>query len=323
MADAARAAAKSRSSAPARANASPSASPRSAARQRNVSGQLAFLLPATGGGGDPFTDLLSAPLDTSMTFGAYLVGPSNKAAFNAARRLSMQPSAPNAPLFVFGVGGNGKSHLLQALAQRRRRLFKDETTLYASIETFAAFYFAARRSGDDPEFIERLLKVDTLVLDDVQSLARNPELEKPLRAPLEAFQAAGGRLASACSVAPSALSMDKRLGRALGLDHPVPLDMPEETLRRAALEKSLQKWRGGKRKRGIDAAALELLIREAPNDIRTQREILGRALFRAEQGKQTATVETIREELRILAQRAQRRRTLSRMLQQRRTAATP
>ena len=53
---------------------------------------------------------------SEFTFENFVVGPSNKLAFAAARAVAAQPAAHYNPLFIYGDSGLGKTHLIYSIA---------------------------------------------------------------------------------------------------------------------------------------------------------------------------------------------------------------
>ena len=51
-------------------------------------------------------------------FDNYVVGKSNKLVYEIAEQLSEKPGTKYNPIFIYGDSGTGKTHVLQAIAQR-------------------------------------------------------------------------------------------------------------------------------------------------------------------------------------------------------------
>ncbi len=55
-------------------------------------------------------------LDPKFTFDSFVVGPANRLAAAAARRVADAPGTSYNPLFIYSSSGLGKSHILNGIA---------------------------------------------------------------------------------------------------------------------------------------------------------------------------------------------------------------
>ncbi len=110
-------------------------------------------------------------LNREFTLDSFIVGPSNRLAFDAAKAVSELPSARYNPLFMHGGPGLGKTHLLQGICHRLRELRPEAAVLYLSCEEFTNSYIAALQGGRLSGFRDRCRGADYLLIDDVHFLA--------------------------------------------------------------------------------------------------------------------------------------------------------
>jgi chromosomal replication initiator protein len=80
--------------------------------------------------------MLGAPIDTSLSFKNFVVGPSNELAYAAARRITESEKVSFNPLFLYGGVGLGKTHLLHAIALEIKKNWPQRKVLYLSAEKF-------------------------------------------------------------------------------------------------------------------------------------------------------------------------------------------
>lgn len=313
LADAARAAANARPGG-GRLSAPFAGSPPRPARRR-MSAALARIL-----GVDPLTRLLETPLDESQRFGSFTVGPPNRAAFAAARRTAMQPSAPFNPLFIHGPSGEGVTHLLLALTQRRRRLFPKEKVLYLPTGALLAEYSEASRRDEEDSLLELFGPVDMLVLDDAHNLSAGAAAQKLFREMLEDLLERGGRLVVGSSRPPAMTELDRRLKRLLSSGRVIAVNPADEALRLAALKTTLAAARRRRPQARVEARALDFMAKEMETDVRFVLAALERLMAVAELAKRPATIATVKEELGDLLRASRRKMTLERI---RRLLANP
>ncbi len=113
-------------------------------------------------------EAVTALLDPKLTFGNFVVGKSNEFAHAAARRVSESDGASFNPLFIYGGGGLGKTHLMQGIAWRLRQRQPQRQVMYLSAEKFMYRFVRALRFKNIMGFKELFRSVDVLMIDDVQ-----------------------------------------------------------------------------------------------------------------------------------------------------------
>ena len=75
------------------------------------------------------------------------------------------------PLLIYGGVGLGKTHLVQAIGNHIKSHHRDKKVLYVSSEKFTNQFINAIKSNTLQDFTDFYMKVDTLILDDVQFLS--------------------------------------------------------------------------------------------------------------------------------------------------------
>ncbi len=148
-------------------------------------------------------------LDSRLTFEGFVVGPSNRLAAAAAKRVADAPGAAYNPLFLYAASGLGKTHLLMAIGNEARRANARLALVYAAVEPLAE-ELADPTGGD--EFRTRLHAARMLLLDDVQALAERRDLQEDLLAVWDAVAGRGGQIVLTSDRPPSEIvGLDRRL----------------------------------------------------------------------------------------------------------------
>ena len=106
-----------------------------------------------------------------FTFESFVVGSSNRFAYNAAQAVSMKPAYTYNPLLIYGQSGLGKTHLLYAIANQARLNFPGFRICYVNGETFTIDMIKALRQSAMDEFRAKYRECDLLLMDDVQFIA--------------------------------------------------------------------------------------------------------------------------------------------------------
>ncbi|MBG1232882.1 chromosomal replication initiator protein DnaA [Aestuariivirga litoralis] len=111
--------------------------------------------------------------DESQTFDNYVVGQSNLLAHAAVMRVAQAASGQTLsfnPLYIHSAAGLGKTHLLNALAQKIRAHQPARKVLMLTAERFMYGFIHAIRSRDTLAFKDQFQNVDVLLIDDFQFL---------------------------------------------------------------------------------------------------------------------------------------------------------
>jgi DnaA family protein len=201
-------------------------------------------------GGKPRQLPLGIELDVAATFDGFLAEGSSEAVA-ALRQLSAGAIA--GPIWIYGPGGSGKSHLLQA------------TCRSASERGGRAMYLPLAQARQlEPEVLQGCESMDLLAIDDVDAIAGDPRWETALFRAVNEFLLDSAPLVLASGVAPREVRFGLPDLRSRASAHAVyriaPLsDESLETLiGRRARERGL----------AIDAAAAAWLLRRIPRDVR-------------------------------------------------------
>ena len=110
-------------------------------------------------------------LNPRYTFDNFVVGSFNELAHAAAWAVADAPGLTYNPLFIYGGGGLGKTHLLQAMGNKIIEKYKKKKVKYISSEKFVTGIVNAIRNHNIDAFKSSLSLIDVLILDDVQFLA--------------------------------------------------------------------------------------------------------------------------------------------------------
>ena len=116
--------------------------------------------------------------NSHFTFDSFVVGPSNRFAYNAALAVTEKPASAYNPLFIYGPSGLGKTHLLYAIANRIQENYPDFNIVYISSEQFTNELITALRERKNVEFRKKYRNADLLLMDDVQFIGGKTSTEE-------------------------------------------------------------------------------------------------------------------------------------------------
>ena len=104
-------------------------------------------------------------LNQRYTFNSFVVGPSNRLAYNAANSVVESPGQRYNPLFIRAGVGLGKTHLLHAVAHTC--IGQGLRPLYVTSEQFTNEFITALRHRTTEEFRSRYRRAQVLLIDDI------------------------------------------------------------------------------------------------------------------------------------------------------------
>lgn len=132
-------------------------------------------------------DLFDLKNDT-FTFDNFIVGPSNKFAYTAAKAIAADPGGQISkgrslsnynPLFIYGNSGLGKTHILNAISYEVQRNYPDMKVVYIKTEDFANEFISCLGKKTVDEFHEKYRNnIDVFLVDDIQFIAGKTQTEE-------------------------------------------------------------------------------------------------------------------------------------------------
>lgn len=180
------------------------------------------------------------PLDPRLTFDRFVVDSSNRVAFNAALSLA-EPGPPRfSPLFLHGGTGQGKTHLMHAIAHAFLESHPEAVVLCMSAERFMFDFVAAMRARDTHSFKSRLRSADLLLIDDLQFIAGKDSTQEEFFHTVNELVGAGKRLVISADRSPQSLDgVEPRIIGRLGAGLVADIKAPDLTLRRTILNRKV------------------------------------------------------------------------------------
>lgn len=120
----------------------------------------------------PDSSELDLYLNPTYSFDNYIEGDCNRLARSAGMAVAQRPGVTSFnPLLIYGGVGLGKTHLVQAIGNHIKGHHHDKFVLYVSSEKFTNQFINAIKSNTLQDFTDFYMKVDALILDDVQFLS--------------------------------------------------------------------------------------------------------------------------------------------------------
>ena len=103
-------------------------------------------------------------IDPNKNFDNFVIGQSNKLAFEASKKVSQEIAHYN-PLYLYGGVGMGKTHLLNAIGLELKNKNK---VMFISAERFMYQFVRSIKSNEMVKFKEYFRNTDIFLIDDIQ-----------------------------------------------------------------------------------------------------------------------------------------------------------
>jgi chromosomal replication initiator protein len=174
-------------------------------------------------------------LDETQTFDSFMVGPSNQLAHAAALRVAQAPAGTALtfnPLYLHAAAGLGKSHLLNAMAQRVKSAGNSRRVLMLTAERFMYGFIQALRNRDTLSFKDQFNSIDVLLIDDFQFL-QGKAIQQEFCHAFNSLVDQRRQVVIAADVPPAQLdAIDQRMRSRMMGGLVIDIESPDEELRR-------------------------------------------------------------------------------------------
>jgi chromosomal replication initiator protein len=129
-----------------------------------------------------------------FSFDNYVVGDSNRLAVAGARAVADQPGDKYNPLFIYGVSGVGKTHLLHAIANELKRTRPNLEVQYISAQQFAEDFVKALQGNKIDQFRRSHRSAGVWLVDDIQFIAGKDKTQEEIYHTFNFLQQSGKQI---------------------------------------------------------------------------------------------------------------------------------
>ena len=229
--------------------------------------------------------MVATDLDPRFTFDSFIVGPENRLAAAAARRVADAPGTSYNPLFIYSSSGLGKSHILNGIAHYSARVHPGYGVVYVTVESFLNELTQAVQAGSEDELRQRYEELHILLLDDVQFFTGQNEAQEMLLRLLDGMSKSGGQVVLASDRPPAEIDgLDKRLLTRFSGGLIVDIGLPEYETKVAILRKKAEE-----RDQTLEPGVAEALAKHPFSSVRQLAGALNTVLAIQElEGRQVA-----------------------------------
>lgn len=219
-----------------------------------------------------------APLNPRYTFEAFVVGKANELAYGAAKTVAEGGDVVFNPLFLHGITGIGKTHLMHAIGWEFRRRDPDAKIVYMSAEKFMCEFLAAMRAKDTLSFKARLRSADLLLIDDIQFIGGKETTQEEMFHTMNEIIAAERPLVISADRPPQDLDgIEARVRSRLAWGLVADINPAEYELRLNILSEKLSRM-GPEASAMVSPDVVDFLARKVTGNIRELEGALNRVL---------------------------------------------
>ena len=167
-------------------------------------------------------------IDHNKKFTNFIIGASNKLAFEASKKVAENISYYN-PLYVYGGVGMGKTHLLNAIGLD----LKDKNkVMFISAERFMYQFVKSIKSNEMVKFKEYFRNTDVLLIDDIQFMNGKEAMQEEFFHTFNALLDKGSQIIVSADRAPNKLTrIQERIKSRFSGGLVVDIQKPDQELR--------------------------------------------------------------------------------------------
>ena len=239
-------------------------------------------------------------LNPKFTFESFVVGPNNEYVFAAAQSVADDPAGTYNPLFIYGGTGLGKTHLMQAIANKIVREKPYLKVIYITCEQFVNEIIDTMftsRGADTRDKGSKLRQhyrsADVLIVDDIQFIENKKAVQEEFFHTFNELVAKGKQIVISSDHSPKELvALEERLrtrfsGGLLFDILPPDYETKVAILKRKAFEKKCV----------VPDDVLNFLAKDSGDDVRTLEGRLTKVIFASRLHEEPITVQLARSAL--------------------------
>ncbi len=241
-----------------------------------------------------------ANLDKRFTFDSFVVGKNNEFVYAAALSVAEDPAGTYNPLFIYGGTGLGKTHLIQAIANKIVAEKPNLKVIYVTCEQFVNEIIDTMFTSRGPEARDKGNKLrqyyrsaDVLIIDDIQFIENKKAVQEEFFHTFNELISKGKQIVITSDHHPKELTaLEERLktrfsGGLLYDILPPNFETKIAILKRKAFEK----------KSIVPDDVLTFLAQDSGDDIRTLEGRLTKVIFASRLHEEPITVSLARSAL--------------------------
>lgn len=239
-------------------------------------------------------------IDKRYTFDSFVVGKNNEFVYAAALAVAQDPAGTYNPLFIYGGTGLGKTHLIQAIANKIVTEKPNLRVIYVTCEQFVNEIIDTMFTSRGPDARDKSNKLrqyyrnaDVLIIDDIQFIENKKAVQEEFFHTFNELVSKGKQIVITSDHPPKELTaLEERLrtrfsGGLLFDILPPNFETKIAILKRKAFEKKCI----------VPEDVLTFLAQNSGDDVRTLEGRLTKVIFASKLHEEAITIELARSAL--------------------------
>ena len=178
-------------------------------------------------------------IDQNKSFDNFVIGVSNKLAYEASKKVSENISHYN-PLYLYAGVGMGKSHLLNAIGLKLKEKYK---VTFISAERFMYHFVKSIKMNDMVKFKDNFRNTNVLIIDDIQFMNGKEAMQEEFFHTFNSLIEKGSQIIISADRAPNKLmKIQERIKSRFSGGLVVDIQNPEYDLRLKIVKKKIDEF---------------------------------------------------------------------------------
>ena len=178
-------------------------------------------------------------IDQNKSFDNFVIGASNKLAYEASKKVSENISHYN-PLYLYAGVGMGKSHLLNAIGLKLKEKYK---VTFISAERFMYHFVKSIKMNDMVKFKDNFRNTNVLIIDDIQFMNGKEAMQEEFFHTFNSLIEKGSQIIISADRAPNKLmKIQERIKSRFSGGLVVDIQNPEYDLRLKIVKKKIDEF---------------------------------------------------------------------------------
>jgi len=223
---------------------------------------------------------VNSHLDKKFTFESFVVGDSNREAYQAALMIAKAPGRLFNPLLLYSDSGLGKTHLMQAIGNAINEESPNKKVLYVAAADFLDEYVKFAQGYKEEQSLTQFFKtdVDCLLIDDIQFLVGRKKTMEMFFVVFSDLEKSGKQIVITSDQHPNFLDgLDDRLKSRFQAGLVLSIKRPDLATSAQILRTKIAA--GGLDVNDFDDEVIEFLASRFSNNVRELEGALNRLLF--------------------------------------------
>ena len=219
-------------------------------------------------------------IDPDQTFENFVVGKSNSQAHLAAVKCCEKPGGKYNPLMIYGESGLGKTHLLNAIANRIQKTHPEMKVSLINSSDFVEGVYKSSTENRFAEFKDVFNSTDVLLVDDIQFIAGKPKTQELFFSVFNEIVNNQKQICITCDRIPEEIKgLDNRMLTRFAQGLNINIEAPEFETAVSILKMEIRNSEEGYTTDDIDDDVYRFIATNFSSNVRTLKGHINRLLF--------------------------------------------